>query len=179
MVNIMKKALSTLLLMFVFGCATPYQEVGFGGGVSASVIDGKHVRISAKGNAFTDRAIIQEYALLRAAEETLALNKRYFAIVTSEDTTRYSQYTTPTQTQSTTSGTVTANTFGSTTFGNYSSNTNTTSYGGQTYNFVKPGTDVIIRTFAEGEIDPAQSSVFDARAIMEHLGAKYIKSRNK
>lgn len=164
-----------VLALSLTACQTPYQGMGFGGGVSASVIDGTHARISAKGNGFTDSATIQEYALLKAAEVTTAANKHYFKIVNASDTTRHTSYTTPTQSYTTTTGTVNANTYGNNVYGSYQGNTSTTTYGGQTTNFVKPGTDVIIRMFFEGEVDAKQPGVFDAAAIMQNLGAKYIK----
>lgn len=172
----MKLVLTTLALFALVACATPYQENGFGGGVSASIIDGRHARISARGNAFTDAATIQDYALLKAAEETVSIGKRYFMVVSADDTSKVGQYTTPTQSYTSTTGTVNANTFGNTTYGTYRGNTNTTVTGGQTYNFVKPGTDVIIRMFAEEEVDPTKVSVFDAPAIIKFLGAKYLNN---
>ena len=66
------------------------------------------------------------------------------------------------------SGTLTAqsNTFGSmtTTTGVYSGSTYTTP--ASAVPFVKPGMDIVIKMFREGEIDPRTPSVWDADSIL-------------
>ena len=63
------------------GCATPYRQMGLFGGVNASQIDTTTMRVSARGNAFTDIGQIRDYVLLRAAEETLAHGYDLFRVV--------------------------------------------------------------------------------------------------
>jgi len=83
----MKWAITVVLATAILsGCATPYQETGFTGGVSASRIDGRTMLISSIGNSFTRPATIMEYALLRAAEETLKAGYGHFHIVDTTDT---------------------------------------------------------------------------------------------
>ena len=52
------------------GCATPYQQMGLMGGVSVQPIDATTLRISGRGNAFTSTQTLENYVVLRAAEET-------------------------------------------------------------------------------------------------------------
>ena len=51
-------------------CATPYQGMGFTGGVSATRIDETTVEIYAAGNGFTNQETISHYVMRKAAEET-------------------------------------------------------------------------------------------------------------
>lgn len=53
-------------------CATKYQEMGFTGGVAAQQITSDTYRIVARGNGYTGNTAIQDYALLKAAETTIA-----------------------------------------------------------------------------------------------------------
>lgn len=83
---------STALAAFVAalslaGCATPYQETGFLGGVTATRIDGTTLQISARGNGYTDPDVIQRFTLRKAAEETIAAGYDLFEIVGTQDRT--------------------------------------------------------------------------------------------
>lgn len=166
------RLLLTSTLFALAACTTPYQEMGLTGGVSAQQIDERIVRVSARGNAFTSHTLIQEYALLKAAEVTMQNSCRYFAIVQGQDASRTGTIVTPGSATTHTSGSVHA-------YGNYASGTATsrTTYSPPTYtNFVKPGQDVYIRMFKEDELSEEQKGgVFDAHSIMKFLGAKHLK----
>src|SRR5438874_1599766 len=126
------------------GCATPYQEIGLTGGVSATQIDETTLRISGRGNGFTDPATIQNYVLLKAAEETKRRGFDGFAILNNRDVTRV----------------------GSATFGSASAyaNGNSVSAFGSSFSapIVKPGEDALVKMFKGPKPPDAPSNVFDA-----------------
>jgi hypothetical protein len=78
-----------LLAAALGACATPYKEQGFGGGVSATRLDERTLRISARGNSFTDEATVSEYAMIKAAEETLRAGYGHFQIMDGAGTARF------------------------------------------------------------------------------------------
>ena len=51
-----------------FGCATPYQEMGFRGGVSSTQVNDSVYEINARGNGMTSSTRVRELSLLRAAD---------------------------------------------------------------------------------------------------------------
>ncbi len=75
-------------LMTLAACSTPYQEMGLLGGVSATQIDATTMRVSARGNAFTDVGQIKNYVLLKAAQETLGHGYSLFLVSDAEDASR-------------------------------------------------------------------------------------------
>lgn len=83
----MRKTLLAGVAILLSGCATPYQEMGLLGGVSAARIDEHTVQIRAQGNAYTDVAKIQTFVVLRAAEETVKDGYEGFQIVGAQDAT--------------------------------------------------------------------------------------------
>jgi hypothetical protein len=83
----MRITVLTVALMLA-GCATPYQEMGLLGGVSAARIDEHTVQIRAQGNGYTDVAKIQTFVMLRAAEETVKDGFDGFQIIGAQDATR-------------------------------------------------------------------------------------------
>lgn len=153
---------ATLLLS---GCATKYGEMGFTGGVEAQRLDDRTVRVSGRGNGYTDPVTVREFVLLKSAEETLGAGYRYFAIVGADDATRSGTYTSP--------GTATTNVYG---YGSYAT-ARTTYTPGYTVDIIKPGQDVMIRMYSEREVGPqAPAGLFDAAQLKKYLGPKYIKA---
>lgn len=67
------------------GCATPYQEMGFTGGVAATQLSSDTFQVTARGNAYTDGDTIQRYVLRKAAEATLQAGRDYFVLSTPDD----------------------------------------------------------------------------------------------
>ena len=63
------------------GCATPYQSMGFLGGVRATQVDASTMRIFSVGNGYTPIILIDGYARLKAADETIAHGYDYFRII--------------------------------------------------------------------------------------------------
>ena len=85
------------MLLCLMGCATPYNENGMGllGGVEAQMITNETARISARGNAYTDRSRITDFVLLKAAQTALAKGFTHFSVISSEDASRTGQVETP------------------------------------------------------------------------------------
>jgi hypothetical protein len=126
--------------------------MGVLGGVSAVQIDASTLRISGRGNGFTDPATIQNYVLLKAAEETKRRGFDLFVILNSSDTTRV----------------------GEATFGSASA------FGGRGYAWglgssfsepiVKPGEDALVKMVKGAKPPNAPANVFDAAEVLHYLG---------
>lgn len=143
-------------------CATAYQSTGFTGGFRDTQLAPDVFRVSFSGNAFTSRDRVQDFALLRAAELTLANNARYFAVMSSADQSRTDTYVSPGS--SYTTGTVSG--YGNTAY--YSGTTTYTAPQVQTY--YKPGVGMMIRTF---QTKPEGDFAFDANFIVNSIRTKY------
>jgi hypothetical protein len=81
----MKKIIPYLfLLLFLTACpgATSYKPMGFTGGFSETQISKDRYKIYYKANAFVGSEIVENRAMLRAAEFTLEVGKDLFAILT-------------------------------------------------------------------------------------------------
>src|SRR5262249_32097886 len=120
-----------LLLLALTGCATPYQNMGFMGGVEAQQMTADTYRIVARGNGYTGGTTIQDYTLLKAAETTKQAGGTHFAIISASDASRAGTIVTPGQAQT--------SVVGNTAFTTYSP--------AMAYNYVKPGQDTYIRVF--------------------------------
>lgn len=75
-------------VLLLTACATPYQEMGLLGGVEAHRVSEDTLQVIARGNAYTDSAVIQRYALRKAAEATLEAGYDLFIIASDNDATR-------------------------------------------------------------------------------------------
>lgn len=84
------KITAVLLAVALTGCATPYQDLGALGGVSAAQTGKDTFRISARTNGFTDPAAAQDFVLMKAAETAQENGATHFAIVDETDVTRTS-----------------------------------------------------------------------------------------
>jgi hypothetical protein len=81
---VFKKFLAaTFIPLALSGCATPY-----GGATEAQMITNDTARISARGNAYTDKSRIMDFVLLKAAQATLARGFTHFTIVNESDDTK-------------------------------------------------------------------------------------------
>ncbi|MGE3298181.1 MAG: hypothetical protein AB7I68_12650 [Porticoccaceae bacterium] len=152
----------TLVGPLLAACATGYQSTGFTGGFKDTQLAPDVFRVSFSGNAFTSSDRVQDFALLRAAELTLANNAQYFAVISSADQSRTDTHVTPGSSQ--TSGTVSA-------YGNTGHYSGTTTYSPpQMHSYYKPGVGMMIRTF---QTKPEGGFVFDANFIIGSIRTKY------
>jgi hypothetical protein len=138
------------------GCATKYQEMGFTGGVEAEPVMTDVFRIVARGNGYTSADRVQDFALMKAAETTLAAGGNYFVILGGNDRTQVDVGQTP--------GIAQTNVIGRTAFTTYTP--------GATYNIVKPGESVMIRVLRikPGETPPP--GAFPAQDIVNTIGPR-------
>lgn len=144
------------LLLGLAGCSTPYQGMGFGGGVEAQRMTADTYRIVARGNGYTSSVAIQDYTVLKAAETTKLAGGTHFVIVNSADATRTGTVVVPGQSQTTIAG--------QTAYTTYSPAT--------VHQFVKPGQDTYIRviTVAAGQAPPP--GAIQADEIIQYVGSR-------
>ncbi|MGN6148778.1 MAG: CC0125/CC1285 family lipoprotein [Rhizomicrobium sp.] len=150
----------------LFACSTPYQESGLLGGVHATQIDADTIQIVGKGNGFTSASTIQNYVLLKAADETLAHGYDLFVVVDAADETRHGTIYVPGQTTSNTTGRATV--WGNTIQGTSTTQTYTTP--GTTFGIVKPGEAVTIKMFKGEKPANGPPNLYSAKEIETYLG---------
>ena len=83
-----KHILTVCALCLIAACSTPYQEMGVTGGVTATKITETDYQIVSSVNGYTDRAVAEQYALLKAAETTYQAGYDHFIIVGQDKDTR-------------------------------------------------------------------------------------------
>lgn len=130
------------------GCATPYQEMGFTGGVQATQITGDTFQVTARGNAYTDADTIQRYALRKSAEQTLQRGYDLFLIGGAEDRTQFG-----TQSFATANSTGWGSAWGT----------------GTSWQLVKPGQTLMVKMLRYPPPDPLPPGMFDAREVLSFL----------
>jgi hypothetical protein len=146
------RAILIILLFSLGACSTPYQSIGFSGGVDAQQVTANTFRIVARGNAYTSGTTIQDYTLLKAAETTQRAGATHFMVISASDASRVS----------------------------YTSGSATTHYGGgmamTSYDppekYVKPGQDTYIRVVSIPAGQPAPPGTFAADEIVRYVGAR-------
>lgn len=83
------KLVALAMTVVIAGCATPYKADGYGGGYSDVQLAEDTFRIAFKGNDATSRTRAEEFALLRAAEVTLAHGFRFFTLSDARSSLNY------------------------------------------------------------------------------------------
>ena len=144
------------------GCATGYQPMGFAGGYDDTRLAPDFFRVSFDGNQHTSMTRAQDFALLRAAELTLANGYTHFAIVRESEQIRVDTEVTPASTETT---------WETTGKGDHKTSTLTTTYvPAEVYYVSKPRSGLLIRCF-KGK--PAEPETFDAAYLHRTIRAKY------
>ncbi len=97
----MKKIGLIIAILVLSGCASGYQHqgttlVGLWDGYSSTQIDKNVFQVTFKGNAFTGREKVYDYALLRSAELTLENGYEYFVIIDPQKYSNNNSDTAPT-----------------------------------------------------------------------------------
>jgi hypothetical protein len=132
------------------------------GGVESTPLQTGTEMIAARGNAFTDSMKVQQFVLLKAAEDCLSSGYQKFAFTSVQDVSKSGAIVLPGQTHS--NSTVTG-------FGNTATvTTNSYSTPPTVIPTIKPGTDVIVKFYKANE--PAPSNALDARQIANNLGPR-------
>jgi hypothetical protein len=154
------RVFSVIAIIAISGCATKYQEMGFTGGVSAQAITGDTFRIVSRGNNYTDRTKIQDYALLKAAETAKAAGHGNFSIIGENDATQTSIGRTQGMAHTTLIG-----------------NSAITTYTpGSSYAIIKPGQDLYVRVFTLKKEDAIPPGTFSADDIIAYIGPRVQRS---
>ncbi|WP_298800035.1 hypothetical protein [uncultured Devosia sp.] len=144
----MKKTIALVSVALLAGCVR----------TETSQIDARTAIISARGTAFDTPAKVQLSVMVEAAKMTQAHGFKYFALLSAQDATTHGAVYIPGQTTSNT--TVTG-------FGNSAYATTTTyTSPGSVVGIVKPGEDITIRMFKEGEVPANAPGVWEAASIL-------------
>ena len=151
-----------LAALSVSSCATTFQPKGLSGGYSATALAPNVFEIYFHGNGYTSEERAKDFALLEAADVTLAHGFEYFQIAagSSKSNTQavyLPQYSTTTASVSGSSGRA----YGT---------AQTTTYGGFPMVFHKPIVDITITMHHQ---QPDQGMSFDAAFLKHSLDAKY------
>jgi hypothetical protein len=145
-----------LLATMLAACSTPYQEMGFDGGVSAVQMTDTTFRVSARGNGFTSPTAVQDFVMLKAAETAQQHGANYFEVISAADATRNTTIVT---------GGASRTTFvGNTAMTTYTPPTAT--------NVVKPGQDAYIRIYRIAQGEQAPAGAISADEIIRHVGTR-------
>ncbi len=137
------------ILIILSGCATPYQQMGFFGGVDAVPVTNDVIRITVRGNANTGAATVQDYVLLKAAEVTKQRGCTHFAIISVQN----------------------ASTSSAVSSGGYNAmiGMNTPI---QTDVIVKPGQDAMVRILPVSASPQEKAAAIDAEQIIANIGSR-------
>lgn len=152
----MRNILFAAVILGVSGCSTPYQEMGFSGGVKSQQMTADTYRIVSRGNGYTGSTTIQDYTLLKAAETTKSVGGTHFIVISAADASSSGAIVSP--------GRATTTFVGNTASTTYSPAT--------THNYIKPGQDTYIRvmTFAPGQVVP--QGALSADEIIQFVGPR-------
>ena len=142
--------------LLLFGCSTPYQEMGFSGGVLAQQMTANTFRIVARGNGYTGTTRVQDYLMLKAAETTLQNGGTHFAINDTADASDTSQIVT--------GGTAQTQVVGNTAYTTYSPPV--------VSNVFKPGEDAYIRVLNVPAGHPPPPGAISAAEIVQFVGPR-------
>lgn len=80
----MREILIAAAVVALSGCATSYQPRGFAGGYTDIRLKEDTFVISYRGNIYTRQDVVEQYAMLRAAELCLGIGRPYFSILGAE-----------------------------------------------------------------------------------------------
>jgi hypothetical protein len=147
------------ILLGLCGCATPYQEMGFMGGVEAQQMTADTYRIVARGNGFTGSHAVQDFTILKAAETAKKAGATHFAIISASDASRTGAVVVPGQAQTSFTGNVAYTTYTPSTV----------------HQYVKPGQDTYIRVFTVAVGQKPGPGMLSADEIIQFVGGRIKK----
>lgn len=155
---------STLPLLLLPGCATPYQPAGFwGDGFTETQLAENVYRVRFRGNDSTSAEQAGDFALLRAAELCRQAGHSLLVVHDEDASLSTSTYTTPIQS--------TTSTLDTGMRGPFAQSTTTTTTGGQSYTTSEPSHTLLV---ACHETPPEGSSlVFDVHFVEASLRNKH------
>jgi hypothetical protein len=95
------RLIALALVVLLGACETPYQDMGFMGGVDELQLSDTTYRIIARGNDFTTSDRVQDFVLLRASQIALQRGYKGFVISSETDQSQTIQVEVPGQTTTT------------------------------------------------------------------------------
>jgi hypothetical protein len=158
------RLLAIALASAIFGCASSYQPSGSSitGGFKETRLGPDVFRVTFSGNGYTPADRVQDFAMLRAAELTLANGAPFFVVMSTADRSRTETHVTPGTSHTT--GTIADH-------GSKDKYSETTTYTPpRTETFNMPGVEMVIRTL---QSKPDRELAFDAKFIVISIRAKY------
>jgi hypothetical protein len=156
------KLLSIIVPILFAGCATAYKADGFTGGFTETKLAPDIVRVTFRGNGYTKRERVQDFAFLRAAELAISDGYLFFVILNESNDSKMSSFSTGGYAQ--TSGTAYMS-------GNRAYYSGQTTYSPvQTYNIYKPESGLLVRFL---KVKPDDGLAFDAAFLISALKVKY------
>ena len=144
------------LIALIAGCATPYQEMGFSGGVSASQMTDTTFRISGRGNGYTGSTVGQDYVMLKAAETAQQHGYTHFVVISAADASSSATIVT--------GGTARTTFVGNTAMTTYSPP--------MAHNIFRPGEDAYIRVVNLLPGQPPPPGAIAAEEVIRHVGQR-------
>lgn len=159
-----------LASVLISGCATGYNKDGLFGGFTETQLAPDLFRVTFKGNAYTSRERVADFALLRASELCQSNGFPYFAIVAGQSGGKTESYTTAGTSQTTGSGNYQGTRIGSNVLGSYNYSSTTTYQPGQTFTMFKPETGLLVQGFKE---KPKDIFTFDAAFLARSIKDRY------
>lgn len=130
--------------------------------VNERMLDQRTAVLSGRGTAFDSRGGVTQGLITRAAEMAQERGYPYFAIMDSADASSTGYWQQP----STTYGNATAFTNCTGSFCNSTINGSATTYPGQTFQFNRPGADMMVRFFGQGEVNPNAPGVWSVASVL-------------
>lgn len=163
------KITSLSIGLFLAGCTTSYQEVGFSGGYDELKIADNLYKVSFSGNGYTSGKRVEDFAMLRSAELTIQNGFKYFIFLDGE--TEYMSQTQVSPVYTDTNATI--NTYGN----SAQLNARSTTHGGNVNTITKAKRENTVMMFNER---PDGILVYEAKSIWEQLSQRYdIKTEAK
>ena len=133
-----------------------YQEMGFGGSVSAQQMTANTFRIIARGNGYTSSTTVQDYTMLKAAEVTKQQGGSHFELISASDASHVGQFVTPGSAQTTFRGNSVATTY----------------MPANVQSYFKPGQDAYIRILRIPEKGTPPVGAISADEILQYVGGR-------
>lgn len=149
------------LALALAGCATPYQDMGYRGGVKVIQVDAHTFMVQSQGNAYTDKTMVVLYAVRRAAEQTLANGDEWFRMKGATDSDRRETVVVP----GSSTGYTNASVMGTANMATGMATTNTYSTPGYVETYFKPGAVIVFESGA----GPRPERAKDAREVLKYL----------
>lgn len=168
---------SAIAALLLAACAgqTPYQPLGPSGGVEATQIDERTLRVRGEGNEFTRATITNDHVLLKAAEETQRLGYDLFLVLDKQNTVKETKHFTPGETISTTTDSANADDTADPDEASGTTTTITTETPGEITYTYEPRTTMMVK-MVKGEMpENPPPNLYSAASIIRFLGEKYYK----